>query len=176
MDHKIENSEEVLMAGKIENSEKITIDEPTWAELDKVKNSQSRARDATEFENLEEWTKVRTKSPNLGWRHRQWQHQQGQQNQARFAATKHMLEATSVLEYAHDESDPTEASICFLDDTDRGKWLKEEAVVDSGTVECVTSRERVHPLKVEETAESRRGTTLTFAGRKKDQERKVILN
>ena len=92
------------MAGKIENSEKIAMDEPTWAELDRVKNSQSYARDAMEFEDLVEWTKVRTKSSNLGWRHRQWQHQQGLQNQARVAATKHMFEATSVLEYAHDES------------------------------------------------------------------------
>ena len=48
-------------------------------------------------------------------------------------------------------------SICVLDDTDRGEWLKEEAVVDSGIVDCVTSRERVPPLKVEETPESRRG-------------------
>ena len=71
LDHKTENSEEVPMAGKIENSEKIAIDEPTWAKLDKVKNAQSHARDATEFEDLVEWTKVRTKSPNLGWRHRQ---------------------------------------------------------------------------------------------------------
>ena len=87
LNHKIENSEEVLMAGKIDHSEKIAIDEPTWAELDKVKNSQSYARDATEFEDLVEWTKLRTKSRNLGWRHRQWQHQQGQQNQERVAAT-----------------------------------------------------------------------------------------
>ena len=121
LDHKIENSKEVMMAGKIDHSEKIAIDEPTWAELDKVKNSQSHARDATEFEDLVEWTKVRTKSRNLGWRHRQWQHQQGQQNQARVAATKHMFEATSVLEYAHDESEQTEASMCVLDDIDRGK-------------------------------------------------------
>ena len=106
LDHRTENSEEVLMAGKIENSEKIAMAEPTWAKLDEVKNSQSNARDLTEFENLVAWMKVRTKSPNLGWRHRQWQHQQGQQNQARVAATKHNFEATSVLEYAHDESDP----------------------------------------------------------------------
>ena len=97
------------MAGKIENSEKIAMVEPTWAKLDEVKNSQNHARDATEFEDLVEWTKVRTKSPNLGWRHRQWQHQQGQQNQARVVARKHMFEATSVLEYAHEESDQTEA-------------------------------------------------------------------
>ena len=107
---------------------------------------------------------MRTKSRNLGWRHRQWQHQQGQQSQARVAATKHMFEATSVLEYAHDESDP---SICVLDDIDRGKWLKEEAVVDSGTVESMTSRERVHPLKVEDTQESRRRETWTFSREEK---------
>ena len=89
-----ENSEEVLMAGKIENSEKIAIDEQNWVKLDMVKNTQSYARDATEFEVLVEWTKVRKKRSNLGWRHRQWQHQQGQQNQERVAATKHNFEAT----------------------------------------------------------------------------------
>ena len=167
LDHKIENSEEVLMACKIDHSEKIAIDEPTRAELDKVKNSQSHARDATEFEDLVERTRVRTKSRNLGWRHRQWQHQQGQQNQARVAATEHTFEATSVLEYVHDESDQTEAPICVLDDTHRCKWIKEDAMVDSGAVECITSRERVPPLKVEDTPESRRRETWSFAGVKK---------
>ena len=42
-------------------------------------------------------------------------------------------------------------------DNENGRGIKEEAVVDSGAVECVTSRMRVPHLKVEETPESRRG-------------------
>ena len=38
-----------------------------------------------------------------------------------------------------------------------GKWVREEAVVDSCAVECVTSRKRQPLLRVEETPESRRG-------------------
>ena len=162
LDHKTENSEEVPMAGKIENSEKIVIDAQNGAKLDEVKNSQSYARDLTEFENLVEWTRVRTQSPELGWRHRQWQHQQGQQNQERVAATNTSLKRRvfwsmpmmRLIKQRHQY---------VLDDTDRGKWIKEEAVVDSGTVECVTSRERVPHLKVEDTPESRRVETWTFA-------------
>ena len=157
----MENSEDGLMARKIENSEEIVIDAQIWAKLDEVTNFQRDARDAIEIEDLAEFTRVRTKGPDHGWRHRQWQHQQGQQNQARVAATKHKFEATSISEYAHDDSDQAEAPICDLHDTDRRKWIREEAVVDSGTVECVTSRERVAHLMVEETPESRRGETWT---------------
>ena len=50
-------------------------------------------------------------------------------------------------------------------------------MVDSGTVECITTRERVPPLSVEETPESRRRETWTFAGGKKiRKERKVTVN
>ena len=41
---------------------------------------------------------------------------------------------------------------------------REEAVVDSGAVECVTSRKRVPLSKVDETPESTRGETWTCAG------------
>ena len=119
MDCKIANSEEFLMADKIDNLEEIAIDEQNWAKNYIVKNTQSCARDATEIEDLVEWTNVPTKSPILGWRHRQWQHQQGQQNQERVATTKHNFEATSTLERSHDESDQTETPICALDDNDR---------------------------------------------------------
>ena len=102
---KIENSEEFLMAGKIDNLEEIAIDEQNWAKHYMVKNTQSCARDATEIDDLVEWTNVPTKGPNLGWRHRHWQYQQGQQNQEHVATTKHNFEVTSTLERSHDESD-----------------------------------------------------------------------
>ena len=43
----------------------------------------------------------------------------------------------------------------MFDKTDDGKWVREEAVVDSGAVECVTSKKRMPRLKVEEAPESR---------------------
>ena len=50
-------------------------------------------------------------------------------------------------------------------------------MVDSGAVECVTSRKRVPHLKVEETPESRRGETLTCAGGKEiKKEGKVTIH
>ena len=48
--------------------------------------------------------------------------------------------------------------------SDNGKWIREEAVVDSGAVECVTSKKRIPHLRVEEAPESRRGETWTCAG------------
>ena len=53
---------------------------------------------------------------------------------------------------------------CLFDKSDTGKWVSEEAVVESGSVECVTSKNRMPHLRVEETPESRRGETCTCAG------------
>ena len=46
-------------------------------------------------------------------------------------------------------------------------WRKEEAAVDSGSVDCVTSRDRFPHLQVKETPESTRGDSWTCAGGKK---------
>ena len=64
-----------------------------------------------------------------------------------------------------------EAPIYVFDDTENGRWIKEVAVVDSGAVECVTSKKRVPHLKVGETPESKRGETWTCAGGKENQGR-----
>ena len=48
--------------------------------------------------------------------------------------------------------------------------MKEEAVVDSGAVECVASRIRVPHLRVEETLQSIRGEIWTCAGEKEIKE------
>ena len=36
-----------------------------------------------------------------------------------------------------------EEPIYVFDNSDTGKWVREEAVVDSGAVECVTSKKRM---------------------------------
>ena len=57
------------------------------------------------------------------------------------------------LESERSDDDDMEAPKNVFDDNENGRWIKEEAVVDSGAVECFTSRKRVPHLKVEETPE-----------------------
>ena len=51
-------------------------------------------------------------------------------------------QALSSLETVSEE-DETEEPIYVFDNSDTGKWVREEAVVDSGAVECVTSKKRM---------------------------------
>ena len=64
-----------------------------------------------------------------------------------------------ILACDRSDDDEMEAPIYVFDDNENGRWVKEEAVVDSGAVECVTSRKRVPHSKVIETPESRREET-----------------
>ena len=56
--------------------------------------------------------------------------------------------------------------IFSMSDGADGKWVKEEAVVDSGATDCVTSRKRFPHVSVMSTEESRRGETWSCAGGK----------
>ena len=72
--------------------------------------------------------------------------------------TPHSDQALSILETVREEDcGGTDSCVRQLG----GKWVREEAVVDSGAVECVTSRKRMPHWRVEETAESRRRQTWT---------------
>ena len=53
-------------------------------------------------------------------------------------------------------------SVC--DKSDNDKRVREEAAVDSGAFECVTSKKRLPDVRVEDTPESRRGDTWACAG------------
>ena len=77
---------------------------------------------------------------------------------------RNKFQMLGILESERSDDDEMEAPIYVFDDDENGRWIKEEAVVDSGAVECVTSRNRVPHLKVEETPGSRRGETWTCAG------------
>ena len=56
-------------------------------------------------------------------------------------------------------------------------WQREEAIVDSGAFDCVTSRKRFPHLKVQATPESERGENWTCAGGKKiPKEGEMIIN
>ena len=59
-----------------------------------------------------------------------------------------------------------EEPIYMFDKSDNGKRIREEAVVDSGAVECVTVKKRLPHLRVEETPESRRGENVDMHTRK----------
>ena len=77
--------------------------------------------------------------------------------------THNRYQALSIPETIREE-DEAEEPIYVFDKSDNGTWIKEEVVVDSGAVECATSKKRMLHLRVEETPESRRGETWTCAG------------
>ena len=62
---------------------------------------------------------------------------------------RHNFQMLGFLESDRSDDDEIKAPIYVFDDNENGTWIKEEAVVDSGAVECVTSRKRVPHLKVE---------------------------
>ena len=78
--------------------------------------------------------------------------------------THNMYQALSSLETGREENDEIETPSYVVHKSDTGKWAKEEAVVDSGVVECLTSRKRMPQLRVEERSEYRRGESCTCAG------------
>ena len=63
--------------------------------------------------------------------------------------THKTYQAFSFLELAREEDDPTEKPTCGFVKYDNGKSVREELVVDSGAVECVTSRKRMPRLTVD---------------------------
>ena len=90
---------------------------------------------------------------------------------------RNKFQMLGILESERSDDDEMEAPIYVFDDKENGRWIKEEAVVDSGAVECVTNRNRVPHLKVEETPGRRRGETWTCAGGKEiKKEGKVTLD
>ena len=74
-----------------------------------------------------------------------------------------------ILESDRSDDEDMEAPIYVFDDNESGRWIKEEAVFDSGAVKRVARRERVPHLKVDESPESRRGET-DVRRRKRNQE------
>ena len=55
---------------------------------------------------------------------------------------KEPTHATDIQHSAIREEDKAEEPRYVFDKSDHGKWIREEAVVDSGAVECVTSKRR----------------------------------
>ena len=72
--------------------------------------------------------------------------------------THNGCQALGILETIREE-DEAEKTTCVFDMSDTGKWIREEAVIDSSVVGCVTSKKRMPHLRVEETPGSRRGET-----------------
>jgi hypothetical protein len=72
-----------------------------------------------------------------------------------------MFDALNILV----EEEEPENHILLVEDGG-GTWVREEAVVDSGAVDCAMTRETMLHLEVEPTPESRRGETWSCAGGK----------
>ena len=168
----MENSEEALM----ENSEKIVFDGTNCAKLDEVMSSQMRG--------VQRSSRISSNGPGCEQRVQISGGDIDNGSISKAHKIKHVLQPQKTRfkrqvfwSNAHEGNDPTEGPTCVHNDTDRGNWIKQEAAGDSGTVECVTGRERVPHLKVEETQESSRGETWTCAGgREMREEGKVTVN
>ena len=111
-----------------------------------------------------------------GWTQGKFENVQRTHRQGRCINRHSREQALSILESTREEDEAEEPTHVF-DQSDNGKWLREEAVVDSGAVECVTSKKRMPHLRAEETPESRRGETCTCAGGNEiKKEGKVTVN
>ena len=69
--------------------------------------------------------------------------------------THDTYQASSIPETVREE-DEQEEPIFVFDKSDTGNRVREEAVVDSGAVECMTRRRRMPHLRAAETLESKR--------------------
>ena len=98
------------------------------------------------------------------WRNGHFKNYLQKQRQDHCILLRNKFQMLGILASERSDDDEMEAPIYVFDDDENGRWIKEEAVVDSGAVGCVTSRNRVPHLQVEETPESRRGETWTCAG------------
>ena len=85
------------------------------------------------------------------WRNGHFKNYLEKQRQDHCIPLRNKFQMLGILESERSDDDEMEAPIYVFDDNENGRWIKEEAVVDSGAVECVTSRNRVPHLKVEET-------------------------
>ena len=103
------------------------------------------------------------KDAERGWTQEKFKTDQRKHRQGRRVNTNNRYQALSILETIREEDEADEPTYVF-DKSDTGKWIREDAVVDSGAFECVTSKEIMPHLTVEETPESRRGETWTCAG------------
>ena len=100
----------------------------------------------------------RKKDAERGWTQGEFKNVQGEES-----THNKRYQALSILETIREEDEAEEPTYVF-DKSDNGKWIREEAVVDSCAVECVTSKKRMPHVRVQETPESRRGETWTCAG------------
>ena len=75
---------------------------------------------------------------------------------------------TGIMLLGHDTEENVEVKVEEVlgmeDKQQRGHWVREEAAVDSGSVDIVINRDRVPHLEVKPTPESERGETWTGAG------------
>jgi len=74
------------------------------------------------------------------------------------------LDDTSSLRILGNGIDDTQDYILECHDNEDFQWVKEEAAVDSGAVDCVANRDRFPHLEVFDTPESLRGEHWTSAG------------
>ena len=80
-----------------------------------------------------------------GWTQGKFQKER-KHRQRRGVNTRNRYQALNILETIREEDEPEEPKNVF-DKSDIGRWIREEAVVDSGAVECVTTGALVHCMR-----------------------------
>ena len=111
-----------------------------------------------------------------GWTQGTFKNVQRRHRQGGEVNTHNRYQALSILENIREE-DEAGNHIYLFNKSDNGKWVRDEVVVDSGAVECVTSKKRMPHMRVEKTPEPRRGETWTCAGGSEiKKEGKVTVN
>ena len=81
------------------------------------------------------------------WRNGHFKNYLKKQIQDHCILLRNKFQMLGFLESERSDDDEMEAPIYVFDDNENGRRIKEEAVVDSGAVECVTSRNRVPQKK-----------------------------
>ena len=99
---------------------------------------------------------IRKKDAERGWTQEKFKTDQRKHRQGRRVNTNNRYQALSIWRPSERKTRQMKPTYVF-DESDTGKWIREDAVVDSGAFECVTSKEIMPHLTVEETPESLRG-------------------
>ena len=87
------------------------------------------------------------KKMQRGWTQERFKTDQRKHRQGRRVNTHNRYQALSILETIREE-DEADDPIYVFDKSDKCKWIREDAVVDSGAFECVTSKDIMPHLGV----------------------------
>ena len=100
------------------------------------------------LEKIDDSSNAATGAVKLGdqheWRNGRFRNFLKKQEQDHCIPLRNMFQMLGISESERSDDDDMEAPTYVFDDNENGRWIREEAVVDSGAIECVTSRKRMY--------------------------------